>query len=123
MPPVLLGGVYLTAFFEVGPAMSTATGPAPLSYAELDAWMRLSGRDFAPWEVELFRDLSRAYCAAKSDGEDPAALPPWTAPTDVDRAEVAKRLRAAFSARARPKAPTPSENRSYAVKGGKHDRR
>jgi hypothetical protein len=112
LPPVLLGGAYLEAFMDVGPAQPGAAGPVPLSYFELAAWIHLSGREYAPWEVELFRAMSAAYCDARSRGEEPGAAPPWVAPAQTDRAEVASRLRAAFSARAKPGVRTTTENRA-----------
>lgn len=112
LPPVLLGGAYLEAFLDVGPALPGAAGPVALTYAELAAWIGLTGREYAPWEVELFRAMSSAYCDGKVSGEEPACPPPWVAPAQVDRAALAKRLSAAFSARARAGARTKTENRS-----------
>lgn len=36
-------------------------GPNPFTYAEIDAWARLTGRALAPWEVGGLRALDRAW--------------------------------------------------------------
>jgi len=38
-------------------------GPNPISYAELDAWARLTGRRLTPWEVAALRTLDQAWMA------------------------------------------------------------
>ncbi|WP_158673475.1 hypothetical protein [Bosea sp. FBZP-16] len=38
---------------------STGWGPAPLSWQDIDAFCRLSGLRFAPWEIETIEALDR----------------------------------------------------------------
>ncbi|AUR88717.1 hypothetical protein NVP2117O_39 [Vibrio phage 2.117.O._10N.261.45.E9] len=39
----------------------------PLSYTELEAWCRMTGRDLLSWEVDLLRALDRLYWRQQHD--------------------------------------------------------
>jgi hypothetical protein len=97
LPPVPDGCAYLvTHLFDIGPAMPSGMGPAPLSAQELLAWQSLSGVPIAPWESRLLRDLSRAYLAEFQASGDEDCPSPWQpAVVAVDTREVvAARIRA-----------------------------
>jgi len=36
-------------------------GPNPISYAEIEAWARLTGRHLTPWEVAALRVLDQVW--------------------------------------------------------------
>jgi hypothetical protein len=40
------------------------SGPGALSYAEIDAWARLTDTHIEPWEVEAIKAMDRAFLAA-----------------------------------------------------------
>ena len=48
----------------------TGFGPAPLEWPDIDAFLRRSSLDLAPWEVEVIEDLDDLYMseAAKRVG-------------------------------------------------------
>lgn len=85
MPPVLWGDYILDYLFEVGPTMSEG----PLTFEEIESWMRTTETNLSPFEVRLLRRLSREYL-----GESYAATkrdrPPPYAGTAADRAASAK---------------------------------
>jgi len=60
MPPLSLM-FFVEYFWEVGPTMSTAMGPGPLSFQELESWMRLTGVNLEPWAIKMLRRLSFDY--------------------------------------------------------------
>ena len=37
------------------------TGPAPLSFVEIDAWRRLMQEDPRPWEIRAIKAMDAAY--------------------------------------------------------------
>ncbi|WP_246132821.1 phage tail assembly chaperone [Devosia ginsengisoli] len=45
-------------------------GPTPISWADLDAFDRLSGLRLLPWEIEIIEVLDDAYFAARHNQED-----------------------------------------------------
>lgn len=91
----------LDCFFEVGPAQSGGMGQAPLSFQEIDAWSRLTGRSVSPFEALTLRRMSMAWVAESARAEDPDASPPWAGEqvTVEERVRVADSLQAALEGR------------------------
>lgn len=58
--------VYLWNHFTLLHAARTGNGmgPNPITYGELDAYSRMTGAAFDPWEVRAIRALDDAYLAA-----------------------------------------------------------
>lgn len=55
----------LEAFWELHAARgSNGYGPNPISYQELEAWSRLTGRVPSLWAIEQIRTLDRLYLSA-----------------------------------------------------------
>lgn len=107
VPPVAAGGQLIEWFFDVGPVAAGGMGPVPLAYTDLQAWAQITGAPLEPWQATTLRRMSRAYVAELRTAEDPAAVPPWTAPpTQQDRDAVARHLRDALGTRATPKGRT-----------------
>ena len=77
MPPITYGDFLIRHLYEVGPAVSGGTGMVPLSWQEIDAWMRRSGVDLTPWSAQTLRSLSAAYVAEARAAEDPGREAPW----------------------------------------------
>lgn len=46
---------------------SNGFGLSPISYSELDAWSRLTGRALEAWEVICIKDIDLAYLSAMVD--------------------------------------------------------
>lgn len=53
--------------------------PAPLSWVEIDAFVRLNGYDINQVEAACLMDMSRAYSNAVMD-TDPLSIPPMDRP-------------------------------------------
>ena len=42
-------------------------GPAPLMWTEIEAFTRLTGASFDPWELELIEALDNAFARVRND--------------------------------------------------------
>jgi hypothetical protein len=61
----------LCLFQEVGPTGQGAMGEVPLTWAEVDAFTRLSPEITEPWEARILVQMSRDYLTEKGLGADP----------------------------------------------------
>jgi hypothetical protein len=75
--PDISGGEFLMALFnEAGTAIQTGMGLVPLSWQELDSWLRCTQLELSPWEVRTIKSMSNAYAneyaqASKKDRPRP----------------------------------------------------
>ncbi|MBN9525785.1 MAG: hypothetical protein J0H82_06270 [Alphaproteobacteria bacterium] len=62
-PAVPPAGLYLWGWFnELSDARGAGgLGPAPISYPDILAWSRLTGRRPAPWEIGVIKALDLVY--------------------------------------------------------------
>lgn len=67
MPPLEWGRYLVDHLFEMGPTMAAGAGSGPLTFAEMEAWQRLTGVALTPWESQLIRQLSNEYLAESFD--------------------------------------------------------
>lgn len=70
-PPAPAGAAHLLAWFA-DLAAGRGVGymaPLPLSYSEMEAWARLTGRTLTPWEVLVLRRLDNAYLATWNEAQ------------------------------------------------------
>lgn len=65
---------------EIGLVGGGGMGAAPISWQEIDAWVRRTGVAIEPWVARLIRRLSSAYVAYGRKAEDENCPPPWHAP-------------------------------------------
>ena len=96
MPP-LSTPWFIERLTEIGIVEPSGMGQGPISWTTLRAWQQLTGTPLAPWEARLLRALSAAFLAARNEGEDPLAQPPFfdqMTVIDPERAEL--QLRAAL---------------------------
>lgn len=99
MPELVGHAQMLEHFWSVGPVMAGGSGPVPLTHLEIRAWQDNTGNELNAWEATLLRSLSIEYLNEFEAAKSPGALAPFTAPIEVDeRVEIAKRVRAQFSA-------------------------
>ena len=84
--------------FEIGPVMTGAMGPAPITHTEIDAWQANTGVDLAAWEARVMRRLSIEYIGEMQRAEKPDCPPPWTPPEvpQLDRAAVSRKVQNAM---------------------------
>lgn len=67
----------ISRFIEIGMVTNTGNGPAPLTWAEIEAWQRQTNIAQPPWEARLMRALSVAYVGEKGRAESENCPPPW----------------------------------------------
>lgn len=101
--PEVSAGHLLSAFLEMGPAMSSGMGGAPITFGEIDAWQRCTGIPFAPWEVRAIRVASHEYLGFLRTAEDPDCPAPWQddEATDAVMDAAANRMRRSLRAMSR----------------------
>jgi hypothetical protein len=49
---------------------SSGFGPGRISFAEMDAYQRMTGDALAPWEVQAIRAADSAYMAVQAEARD-----------------------------------------------------
>lgn len=76
-------------------------GPVPLSWLEMEAWARVTGRTLQPWEYQFIRRLSIEWIAQSEDSKDPSCPAPWGEITPQQRRAAAMSLRAEMRALAK----------------------
>jgi hypothetical protein len=89
---------YLVKYlFEVGPTLVAGMGRAPISWAEISAWMHSTGQALQTWESTMLRRLSGDYLATTLDAADPAFPAPFSEqPTPDQRKLVSQKIRTAL---------------------------
>jgi len=94
--PEIEGAGYLVALFrEAGLAMSNGMGAVPLTWQELDAWLRTTELSLTVWEKLTIREMSEAYASELISSTDKHAAAPYVAPvetSEIDRAAVSSKL-------------------------------
>lgn len=95
-------GRLLSLLLELGVAGSGGMGAAPVSWAEIAEWQRLTAHPLQPWEARAIRLASVEYVSQLSKSTDPGCPPPWAAePTEEDRERVARGLGSMLSMNAK----------------------
>lgn len=91
---------YMVAYWQdIGIVTTGGMAPAKLQSSEILAWAQGNGITLAPWEFATLRDMSGAYLAQLTAGDDPDALPPYGDPVqDFDRDALSKRIQNEFRA-------------------------
>jgi hypothetical protein len=80
---------------EVGPVEMTGMDRAAVSWREMAAWQKQTGRKLAPWQARLIRRLSNDYLIESRAAEDSGRPAPWrTAPSKAARDAEEAELRA-----------------------------
>ena len=83
---------------EVGPTELTGMDRAPISWATLDCWCRMTGAIIAPWEARLLRRLSSDFLGESKRAEKPDCPPPWHSPGTAEaRDAINAKLQSFFS--------------------------
>lgn len=68
-------------------------GPFPLEYRELESYSRCMGRNLRPWEIDLLREMSEAFCIEYSlDQKRKAEMPRGMKTIDMKNPEAVKAL-------------------------------
>jgi len=74
---------------------STGMGPVPLSWVDIDAWLRVTELDLSVWEKLTIKHLSEVYVGERLTATDPQGVPPWTKPVseeEIEREKISNQL-------------------------------
>ena len=82
-------------FFESGQCLATGQGLIPLTWQEIDAWIRVNKLDLTLWEIETIKKMSESYCAEYSRASDPQRPAPYSPEKDADEIDPEEELRKA----------------------------
>lgn len=63
--------------FEVGPTQPAGMGDAPISHAELSAWMQNTGIELSSWEARTLKRLSMEYLSESHAAKEIDCPAPW----------------------------------------------
>jgi len=105
--PELDGAEYLVRLLnEAGLVSTHGMGPTPLSWQEIESWLRVTETKLCLWEKLMVRELSEVYLAEFNAAIEPDREDPYTAMDDkmdeedivVQRNEVQNKLYSAFMA-------------------------
>jgi hypothetical protein len=94
--PDIDGAEYLIALFhEAGPMIPTGMGPVPLTWQEIDSWLRCTNLSLSNWEKITIKELSEAYVSElnKATAKDASSpfVPPIE-PDEIDRTAVSDKI-------------------------------
>lgn len=95
LPDVGEGAYIVGMVHEAGLVSSSGMGVVPLSWQEIDAWIRVTESVPQLWERLLIRELSEAYVAEFNQASEKGRESPWSPPVEeVEsvRVDVAERL-------------------------------
>lgn len=94
--PKIEGAEYMVALFqEAGVMQSNGMGVIPLTWQEIESWLRTTELDLSVWEKLTIREMSEAYVAefTKASAKDaPAPFVPIVEPEQIDRAAVSNKI-------------------------------
>lgn len=94
MPPLGVAGHLVSYLWDVGPAVSTGMGPAPVGHQDIAAFQANTGVELTAWDVQTLRRLSCDYVAQSLNSRDANAPAPYAPSlTQTKRAEVDNGLR------------------------------
>jgi hypothetical protein len=101
IPEIAEGAEYLVSFFHsAGAATRTGMGLTPLSWMEIEAWVRCNALEdvVTPWELQVIRRLSEAYVTEYALASDPKRKMPYQPVVEeVDREAVAQKVSSVLS--------------------------
>lgn len=83
-------GYLIGLLHEAGLMSSTGMGPVPLSWIDIDAWLRTMELSLPVWEKMTIKYLSEVYVNERLSATDPQGLPPWTKPVSEEEIEREK---------------------------------
>jgi hypothetical protein len=80
---------------EAGLVMSNGMGANPLTWQEIESWLRVTELELSVWEKLTIREMSEAYCTELAKSTDKHAAPPFTPPAILsprERTVVASKI-------------------------------
>lgn len=88
-----MAGYIIGLLQEAGLMSSTGMGPFPLSWQELEAWVRTTGRTLSVWEKLTVKGLSEEYVSELLQAKEKNRLAPYQpADSEIDRPAIANKI-------------------------------
>ena len=88
--PELYGYDYIvTLLHEAGTVIHTGAAAVPLSWTEIDCWLKLTTLSLSTWEIKMIKEMSHAYAAEYSHAADAEREQPYSEVENIDRDSVA----------------------------------
>jgi hypothetical protein len=85
LPPVPRCFEYLLSFFFLsGQCIQTGMGISPLTWVEIESYIRVNELEVLLWEKELLKKMSEAYCAESHKATDPKRPAPYKEEKDEE---------------------------------------
>lgn len=96
--PPMEGADHLVGYLmESGIAMSNGMGLTPLTWQELESWLRVTGLPLSTWEKLMLREMSEAYVNEFSQASAKDRPAPYVYTVDeIDREAVSDKLKSLF---------------------------
>lgn len=85
---------------ELGFVSSNGMGAVPMSWLEIDAWLRVTQLELSIWERLTMKEMSEVYAAELSKAtvkNYPAPYIEHVEDVEIDRTAVANKLRSVFN--------------------------
>jgi hypothetical protein len=74
--------------YEAGVMLSNGMGATPLTWQEIDAWIRVTQRVVPIWERSLIRELSEAYVSEYNQAADKSRPAPYVEESTETKREI-----------------------------------
>lgn len=79
-------------FFHYGQCMQSGQGLLPITWQELEAFIRLNQYDMMLWEIRILKRMSDAYCSEYSRAGDPNRPAPYMPDKEEDEEQTVSDL-------------------------------
>lgn len=90
------------AFIALGLCVSGGMGVVPLSWVEIDAFLRRSSYELQDYEAEIVFNMSRAYVSWLNKGSDINCFSPWDDTSDATKSSHREWMQAQLDKRKAP---------------------
>jgi hypothetical protein len=78
LPPIDdASGYFIAHLMELGPTVAAGMGAGPITFSEIDAWIRLTGARLSPSDARLIRRLSIEHLSESQKATEQFYPPPW----------------------------------------------
>lgn len=85
--------------YDAGTVCQSGQGISPLSWVEIDSWLKVTQLSLSNWELITIKNMSHAYASEYSRASEKSALMPYTNVEvgEVDRAAVNAKAMSIFA--------------------------
>jgi hypothetical protein len=115
LPEVGSAGYLTRLLSEAGMYSSNGMGAQPLSWQEIEAWLKCTELNLTVWEKLIIKEMSEAYVGEYSQASAKDRSAPYLhVPEEIDRTAVANKVLSAFRSFMRKK-PEPDNDDSTEI--------